>query len=1234
MDCTIIKEVISPKTLSKFTFALVLCWIVVGAILCGAFSEIEISEPRYDFRCDGTDDIDKDFLQGKCYDQYRLQNHKRGIAPYAFSLINVSLILFVTCIYSLCVKSKVDKLERSHQDDDTESRDKRRSLFIAYLCQLVVNFALEITFFVLLETHTFYPKNFPSDFSCSIKNLSVKITKSTNLSNCNTTRADEKNVWITAAEVVNGLFAFCAFVEIICILSRARNGKKFMENRQFYLDHLKLNSDAQRPVQPDATPLVERQHRASNLRSALKTMKKNCLLGTEQESNLQQPFRRPKLGEKGHRHDLRMDEIYVHAAIHEGRAYHDFPKDRWEQLKQYPPDAKDCTIKKPEDIIDSEHKNVLVVGRPGIGKTSLSTQILRLWASGKAFIANFKVVLLLKFRRLNDIAELSLRDLLASAETVQRLDHAVWKLVQEKSSKVLLIFDGLDEYSRKEDIIAQNDGPTYHSDVEKKMPVYALYNKLTAGELLRGASILTTTRPTAVTYVEHVNFQRTVEIRGFTSTNVEDYVQRFSHDVPGAKEKIWEHIKSNTNIFSLCYIPVNCFLICHCLLQIFLSGSSQQLPTKITDIYQMIVKMVFFNHNRESWPPEKLEKLKRTHMYEPFENFPEELQKIFNSLGEIAFKGIQEGRLLFESSEVKEFEDCGLLHKLPDVRLLQALNDSPKSQFCFTHLTVQEFFAAKYLVDTESCEKIGDFVHDHINDGRWQVVLQFVAGLLKSSSDIFIKLLPELTEKKENPASSEPKTLTCWPARKDKDLAVQVCKCLYEINDEKQPVLQNKIEKIKFNAVDFSDCALAPIDVGAVLHFLENAEEVLDINLFNNTLGDLGANEVKKFIVNRERKLKCLNLGGNNLTDNAAKDLGEALKHSNCKLESLYLRANNLTDNAAKDLGEALKHSNCKLKSLSLSENNFTENAAKDLGEALKHSNCKLESLYLRANNLTDNAAKDLGEALKHSNCKLELLYLSGNNFTDNAAKDLGEALKHSNRKLESLCLSYNNLTDNAAKDLGEALKHSNCKLESLDLSYNKLTDNAAKDLGEALKHSNCKLESLDLIENNFTDNAVKDLGEALKHSNCKLESLHLLGDNLTDNAAKDFGEALKHSNCKLKSLYLHGDNLTDNAAKDFGEALKHSNCKLERLVLLGNKFTDNAAKDLGEALKHSNCKLKSLYLLGDNLTDNAAKDLGEALKHSNCKLKRLLISNRNFTKAGKKYLTDAGKQSNCQVFV
>ena len=1112
MEFSAIVEKVCPKTLNKVTFALIACWMVSGSILLGAFSDMEINEPRFDFGCDGKGNIDKDFLRGKCYDQYWIQNHKLGIPPYLFVIVNVLLIPIVIFIYSQYAKSTVNELERNSQDAEGQPRNPRRNLFNAYLCQLIVSIVLAITFILFLESHLFYPKNFPSNFSCSIENSSsVNGTQSTTLFNCSNRRAGSKNVWTKVVTAANGIFAIFAFLEIIWILSRGRHGREFMENWQFYADHLKSNSDKQHQGQPDSIPLEESQHRAvsipheprndeitnsselqehaqarNDFHSTIQTLKWNSLQDTEKPSDLKHPFGQPNPGE-GHIYDLTIDEIYVHVAIVEDRVYHKFAEDRWEQLKEYPPDAKDCHFAKPEDILDENHKNVLVVGRPGIGKTSLSTKLLRLWASGEAFNGNqhFNVVFLLKFRRFNNNnANLSLRDLLAAAETIQSLDDAMWDFIKQQPTKVLLIFDGLDEYSRKEDIKAQEDDPTYKNCVEKKMPFSVLYNKLVEGKLLPGVSILTTTRPTAVKCVRHVPFQRTVEIRGFTSDDVKEYVKNFTRRNPEAMKKMWEHIKSNINLFSFCYIPMNCFLICHCLLQIILSESSQALPTKMTDIYKMTVKMFLFNHNREGFSPQELARLKSTHTDQPFDKLPEEFQKILNSLGKIAFKGIEEGRLLFESSEVSELEDCGLLHKLPDLKR-KALDDPPKSQFCFTHLTVQEFFAAKHLVDTKTNEGIEGFVRNHINDGTWRVVLQFAAGLLKGSgSDIFIKLLPESTKKRKSLKSSEPKTLTYWPATKqDEDLAVQVCKCLYEINEEQQPVLQNKIEKIKFNAVEFNSHSLAPIDVAAILNFLENAEKVSYIDLSANHLGDLSANEVKKFLVHGEHKLKLLQLNGNQFTDNAAKDFAAALKHSNCKLESLSLSDNKFTDNAAKDFAAALKHSNCKLESLDLGGKYLTDNAAKAFAAALKHSNCKLESLSLGDNKFNDNAAKDFAAALQHSSCKLKSLYLSANEFTDNAAKDFAAALMHSNWKLESLKLGANKFTDNAAKDFAAALKHSNCKLKSLDLMSNNFTDNAAKEFAAALKDSNCKLKSLDLMSNNFTDNAAKEFAAVLNEA-------------------------------------------------------------------------------------------------------------------------------------------------------
>ncbi|XP_015780271.1 PREDICTED: nucleotide-binding oligomerization domain-containing protein 1-like [Acropora digitifera] len=883
-----------PSTFSCLGLLIVKGWYYLGMMLApGKLLEIQFNEPSSDLRCDVNDNRDKDFIRGMCFDQYQKQNNKLGLPLYAFITFNFLAIHVVAVIYSQFVKSTVRELESRHQD-----AEQRRScfLFCAYFCHLAISCGLRIISFTCLEREQFYPKTFPANFTCSIKNVSV---------HCFTQRAGDKNVWIETVKYANGLFALVAFLEILWILLRARKG-----NWEFYVDHLKSNSGH-----------LELVIAPNDFLSAIQKLKEDCLRGTEQLNDLKQPFRRPNHGE-GSIHDLKIDDIYIHVAIHEGRGQHYFAKDRWEQLKEYPPNVKDCNVAKPQDIIDKKHGNVLVVGRPGIGKTSLSTKMLRLWATDEAFHedhhekSHFIIVFLVKFRRFNDNANLNLHELLARAETVHHLDDSVLDFVQKEPTKVLLIFDGLDEYSRKEDINAQEDEPTYKNNVEEKMPLSVLYNKLAAGKLLRGANILTTTRPKAVEYVEHVNFQRTVEILGFTSTNVEDYVQKFSQDSTGAKEKIWEHIKSNANLFSLCYIPVNCFLICHCLLQIFQTSPFQQLPTKITDIYQMTVKMVFFKHNRENLSLEELEKLKKTHMYEPFENFPEQLKKIFSRLGKVAFEGIEEERLLFESSEVSGLEECGLLHKLPDVQSKRSLNDPPKSQFCFTHLTVQEFFAAKYLVDTKTNKEIKEFVCKHISDGTWEVVLQFVAGLLKSSSsDIFVKLLPKSTEKIINLMSSGRKELTSWPATEDKRLAVQVCKCLYEINDEQQPVLKNIIEKIKFNAVEFGWCSLAPIDVAAVFHFLDNAEEVLYIDLSANEMGDLGANEVKKFLVNSQRKLKWLNLRGNNLTDKAAGDFAAVLKHINCKLPSLALRSNKFTDNAAKEFAAALRHSNCKLKS-------------------------------------------------------------------------------------------------------------------------------------------------------------------------------------------------------------------------------------------------------------------------------------------------------------------------------
>ena len=457
----------------------------------------------------------------------------------------------------------------------------------------------------------------------------------------------------------------------------------------------------------------------------------------------------------------------------------------------------------------------------------------------------------------------------------------------------------------------------------------------------------------------------------------------------------------------MCYIPVNCFIICSCLLHwlhilkiqstSYSADAFASLPSKFTQIYSFTVKLIFFRHSNRY----RNKTVGQDEILTPFDKLPKDVEGDFKNLGGVAFKGITEGRLTFESDEVTNLADCGLLHRLPDLKPeAKRPFQKPKAQYCFQHLTIQGFFAAKHVTDNMGEAELREFVASHITDGTWQVVLQFVAGLLSDReeplTDIFTNLLPVSTYEEEE-QELDPSIVTCWPSKEDAQLALTLCHCLYEI-DADDSAVQNKVREIDFNAVVLKYCRLGPVDCTAIVNFLKKHNEILMINLSGNKIGCLGCKEISEFLESSTSvsdgncKLNSLNLNHNLVTDEGVKYLAKALKHNNCKLDSLNLADNELTNEGVKCLAEALKHSNCKLKSLNLAGNeSVTDEGVKYLAEALK--DCKLNSLILWQNNVTDKGVKYLAEALKDSNCKLKSLNLAGNEFTDEGVKNLAEAI-------------------------------------------------------------------------------------------------------------------------------------------------------------------------------------------------------------------------------------------------
>ncbi|CAH3119463.1 unnamed protein product [Porites lobata] len=1031
-----LKDFLAPKTVNSFSYVAILGWLFLGIVLSGIFLDIEINESRADFRC-GSEDANKEVISGKCYEQYEKQNNKFGIPVYGFVIINFLVTASVCGIYSQAVKSRVNELEAStNAGEEGRTRQEitdptRKKLFIGYCCQLVVRFLLALVF-VLLQAKLLYPRSFPSNFNCNLIKegnfTAAQNVKRTQTSyECHNQRAAKKTFWANAVIVVNGVLMFLVFIEVLYIVFLwVTKGQRFMEDLQFHNSYLKSNSSVFPETQQQEliihrndTPSEQQSSAPSNneqpsfnctetneqtpVVTFIESMKKHIRGVTEQPYVDQAtPFHR-KPGEGSKRY-LTLDHIYTDLIIHENRALHEFSGDREKQLKEYYRPREKSRPTLPGDIFDAKRKprNILVVGRPGIGKTMFCSKILRNWASDKLLTEaqksrfDFKLAFLVKlrkFKRTND--EINLRQLLDASEYSKLpISDDVWHYIIESPDKLLLIFDGFDEYSGK--VRINDDDLSISNHVEDSMPVYFLYKKLLSGKILPVATVLTSTRPTAVSFFEApIAFERIVEILGFNSDKVEEYVDKFTKEKgdDGKGETIKQHIRSSLNLQSFCYIPVNCFIICSCLLHLLNSPVSGCLPTRLTELYSIAIKIFYFCHDdiQSRYPLHEAQQF----YLKPFNALPEHVQKLFKRLGEIAFQGIKEGRLIFESGEVHGQENNGLFHRLPDS--FSGLTEG-RAQYCFLHLTIQEFLAAKYLVDTLSHRKLRKFVSKHIQDGAWKVVMQFVAGLLAEkegqSTDIFSDLLPSKTFTEEvkikmNEDSEErTETRTSWPAdKKDRLLVVTLFNCMYE-NKASDREVQKKLAEIGCDVLDLRLCNLSPLDCLALVHALKSVEGILAFHLSFNNLQSLGCIEIAKLLPGNQHnqgfcELERLDLGNNKITDEGVKHLSTALTQTNCTLNSLNLGANNITDEGVKHLSTALTQTNCTLNSLNLWENNITDEGVKHLSTALTHTNCTLNTLNLKRNNITDEGVKHLSTVLTNTNCTLNSLNLVYNNITD-----------------------------------------------------------------------------------------------------------------------------------------------------------------------------------------------------------------------------------------------------------
>ena len=1176
------------------------------------------------FKCYGVKKEAK--LRDDCYDAYKRRYNRFDFPLYGYILIHLGLVMFVYVAYYLRVDGRFKKLTLNDTARRNEAGNQihftKRKLFRAYIIQVF----FRILIFVgcpLIQWFLMFPEQFPEDFPCPSSE------HNTSELHCENPHATTKTRCGIAFIGLDALFFLFSLIEFVRLIYKAVKNSSFREDETFWATYLHgraevghnrdqiplltaatANESQQRETPDGNTSGIEPPEEMPNqpdhnaveppeVQRFVSSLKSQILDSTEYMVD--------------HTHRgikeaaMKTDETFIDLIIQTGRKVEDFcGKERKEVLASYP---KWCQQSIPLDSNElfapkgdtADPRTILAVGRPGIGKTTLATKILREWAKDALETANkaaegSKLVFLLQFRTLNCIqGEITLKKILSLSPYSINLTDEVFNHIRAMPEKVLLIFDGLDEASENVRNAITRQDEFGNSDVEG-MPVGVLFAKLASGKLLNGATVLTTTRSTAIPGVVERFYKginqdkfRLLEILGFTPDRVEKYVNKITSE--DLKKTVWNHISSNANLLSLCYIPVNCFLVCTSLMN-FLRNSankeatdqstSRQLPATLTEIYKGALKGFILNHHSSyrDKEPERRE-------FDPDSAFRPEVERVLYKLGILAKKGIEDQKLIFSKGDILEsanltkeeiwdLVDSGLLHHLPNSKSAVGFED----QYCFIHLTFQEFLAAR-VISEYSAQEMTDFVSCAIADSKMELVLRFVAGLLRCKENESVNcFFQRLMSESVNHLCEISALRGLFPAESWNRRTM--IHCLFEFQSEEMArefsrLLQKsntsmtdyKLDDADLRVeIDLSHCLLDDADCTSLVFALQHTQN-LRLNLSVNQIGPNGCAELAKLL--ESGGLITLNLTINHVTTKGAQHLCTALKSDRCQLTELNIGNNKLKNKGAAYLGNALKHRNCKVSSLNVGRNEITEEGAEHFSTALKSEQCNLKELDLSYNLLTDKGEEYLANALK--NAKLEVLRVADAGITTEGAKHFSTALRSEQCNLKELDLSYNLLTEKGAEYLANALK--NAKLEVLIVTSTGITTEGAKHFSTALRSEQCLLKKLNLSFNLLTDKGAEYLASALR--NAKLEVLSVAGAGITAEGAKYFGTALMSGQCQLKDLNLDSNPLTEKGAEYLVIALKNSN--LEVLRVTGTGITEEGERHLTALLESEHCQLKRCYM-------------------------------------------------------
>ncbi|XP_077319569.1 uncharacterized protein LOC143942188 [Lithobates pipiens] len=764
---------------------------------------------------------------------------------------------------------------------------------------------------------------------------------------------------------------------------------------------------------------------------------------------------------------------------------------------------------------------VMLSGVPGIGKTTLMQKFVYDWVTGKHY-QRFAFVFFFRFRDLNRLGEVSLEEMIL--HQYPYLESQIRDILQDPE-RLLFIFDGLDESIHQMDFRSSR-----LSNLRQRSHFGEIVVSLVRQSLLKGCSVLITSRPTRLESVDTGVFQRIAEIMGFLHGDRLIFFKKFFGNEE-LSEKAFHYVQENDTLYTFCYIPSYCWIICTVLSMCFRAQPTitdqlmTSLPKTVTQLFVTFVSNILANHSQNK-------------------DGGHTAQELLTSIGRMAEHGVLNHIIVFDERHLESFNVINDNHLFSS--FMMESGQPPDVDYSFLHLTLQEFFAALVHFIKYNPDRLQETLDEaeSYKDGRAKIFLRFLCGLSDSSTrSMLTSHVGELSTQaarhvitwiqKKIPEQRSDKSV-----RDNRDLL----NVFYYLHESRNEALVSQC--IGSNKVDFSDVHLYPLDCSVLSFILQSCRDTEEINLHSCNIQSEGLKKLLPALHN----IKSLTLSMNHLTDSSCPHLASGIRN-NQTLRTLDLSDNNLEGPHFRDLMASLTKS--RIEELQLSSDYLTDRSCPHLASGIRN-NQALRTLILSKNKLEGPHFRDLMEALTTS--RIEKLHLDYNHLTDRSCPHLASGIRK-NQTLKTLILTGNNLKGCLFRNLMEALRTS--RIEELQLDYTHLTDHSCPHLASGIRN-NQTLRTLNLSYNNLEGPHFRDLMEALTTS--QVEKLQLYNNDLTGSSCPHLASGIRNTQT-LRKLSLSERILEGPHFGDLMEALITSGIK--KLWIGNNDLSDETKREL-----------------------------------------------------------------------